>query len=174
MRLTKNFSKIFKIAKLLREPRVIHEMNHPPYLFTRVHSEWYTFTSQGKQRIEKGVSFTATDIAGLYNIGFGDVLTDGGIDDMATSNNGDIVKVMATVVQILRAFTAEFPAVKVIFVGSTEERTRLYRRILRTYYNNFSEEFIITGSILQGNAYVEIPFDPAATIEYHAFFIKRI
>ena len=40
------------------------------------------------------------------------MLTDGEIDDMATSNNGDIVKVLATVVQILRASQQNFQRLK--------------------------------------------------------------
>ena len=59
-------------------------------------------------------------------------------------------------------------------MGSTEERTRLYQRILRTYYDAFSKEFIITGSILYENGYIEVPFDPVANIEYHVFFIKKV
>lgn len=75
--------------------------------------------------------------------GFGDLLPDGSINDKANSNNGDILKVMATVVDILKHFTARYPGKVIYFVGSTDERTRLYGRILRTYYYSFSQEFAL-------------------------------
>lgn len=150
-------------------------MNQPAYLFTRVSSERYAFTSLGKQKIDKAVEFTATDKQDLYNIAFGDQLPDGTIDDIVESNNGDIVKVLSTVVQILRTFTTEFHDATIVFVGSSEERTRLYRRILRNYYLNFSKEYIIAAFILSDGVFKEVPFDPLATaVEYHAFFVKKI
>src|SRR5580700_8060662 len=45
------------------------------------------------------------------------------------SNNGDMVKVLATVVQIIRDFAIQFPDIKLIFFGSSQERTNLYGRI---------------------------------------------
>jgi hypothetical protein len=38
------------------------------------------------------------DFTNLYNLGFGDLLPDGKIDDKVTSNNGDIIKVLSTVI----------------------------------------------------------------------------
>ena len=84
-------------------------MNQPSYLFTRVSSERYFFISSGKQEIEKAVEFTAMDIPDHYNIGFGDQLPDGTLDDTIGSNNGDIVKVLATVIKVLTSFLSEFP-----------------------------------------------------------------
>jgi len=54
---------------------------------------------------------------------------DGSIDDTVKSNNGDILKVLATVVQIARIFISQFPNAEIFFIGSTDERTRLYARI---------------------------------------------
>jgi hypothetical protein len=149
-------------------------MNHPSYLFTRISSERYIFTSCGKQIIEKAVEFSATDKEGLYNIGFGDRLPDGTIDDTAASNNGDIVKVLSTVIQILRAFTTESPEVTIGFTGSTAERTKLYSRILRNYYSGFSEEYSIAAFTISDEIFKEVSFDPRANLDYHAFFVKKI
>lgn len=150
-------------------------MNQPSYLFTRVSSERYVFISSGKQEIKNAVEFTASDRPNLYNIAFGDQLTDGTIDDTVKSNNGDIVKVLATVVKILTAFIVEFPQATIVFVGSSNERTKLYGRILRTYYLNFSREYIITAFKLLEGVFEEVPFDPAViAIDYHAFFVRKI
>jgi hypothetical protein len=50
------------------------------------------------------VDFTPTSIKNLYSLSFGDLLPDGSIDDMADSNNGDILRVLSTVVQIIKDF----------------------------------------------------------------------
>jgi hypothetical protein len=149
-------------------------MTHIPYSYKRPHSERYIFTSIGKKRIEKVVDFVSIGVKNVMNLGFGDLLPDGSVDDTVNSNNGDIVKVLATVIEILKDFTAEYPQVEIFFAGSTVERTKLYTRILKTYYTAFSKDFTIsavTGSEIKNK---RIPFDPKANVEYLAFLIKRI
>jgi hypothetical protein len=70
-------------------------------------------------------------------MGFGDLLPDGTVDDKANSNNGDIAKVMVTVIEILKHFTSQHPSMEIYFEGSTAERTKLYGRILKAYYPIF-------------------------------------
>jgi len=41
-------------------------------------------------------------------MGFGDLQPDGSIDDKANSNNGDMIKVLATMVQVLGDFVSKF------------------------------------------------------------------
>ncbi len=60
-----------------------------------------------------------------------DLLASGKIDDKANSNNGDIIKVLSTVILIIKDFTEENPEAKIAFSGSTKERTALYQRILK-------------------------------------------
>lgn len=108
------------------------------------------------------------------NFGFGDLLPDGSIDDKANSNNGDILKVMATVVDILKNFTASNPQIVIYFAGSTEERTILYSRILKTYYTVFSREFVIFGITGTEKDNKAIPFDPHADLKYLAFLLKEL
>ena len=119
------------------------------------------------------VTFNSTPIPNLFNLGFGDLSEDGTIDDHVRSNNGDLISVLATVIQIVKTFLAEHPSATVFFVGSTPNRTALYRRILRTYYQTFSNEFIISASIQNENDFKETSFDPASTQEYFGFFIKK-
>lgn len=108
------------------------------------------------------------------NFGFGDLMADGSINYRANSNNGDILKVLATVVDILRHFTSMHPEIILFFTGSTIERIRLYTRILKTYYALFSKDFIVYGIAGTENENKIIPFDPQSGIEYFGFLIKRI
>jgi hypothetical protein len=148
-------------------------MTHVPYTYKRAHSERYIFFSVGKKKIEKVVDFAPIGINNIMNLGFGDLLPDGSVDDSANSNNGDLIKVLATVIGILKDYTAEYPQVEVFFAGSTIERTKLYTRILKTYYTTFSKEFILSAISGSENANKRIPFDPMANIEYLGFLIKR-
>lgn len=70
-------------------------------------------------------------------------------------------------------FLKEHPAASVFFVGSTPNRTALYRRILRTYYEIFSNDFIISALIEHKNGFKQILFDPNSNQEYLGFFIKK-
>lgn len=147
-------------------------MSNPPYEFEKEHAYRYTFKSTGKQVIDKVVEFTPTAINRVYNLAFGDQLPNGEIDDKANSNNGDIIKIFATVIGILQDFTWHNPSFKVMFLGSTALRTKLYKRILKVYYQSFTTLYYITGLIEIDNEEVEIPFDPKNSENYRVFFIK--
>ena len=149
-------------------------MKDSTYPYDHVQASRYTFTSIGKKRIAKEVVFTHTGIRNIVNMGFGDLLPDGSIDDKANSNNGDIVRVLATIVQILIDFTSKFPNTEIFFSGSTQERTKLYTRILRTYYASFNKEFTINVLIKERDGYSELPFEPKADLKFLGFLIKRI
>ena len=144
------------------------------YPYKRLQSWRYGFVSDGKRKIQKIVDFIPIDKGNIVSLGFGDLLPDGSIDDTANSNNGDIVKVLATVVDILKDFTGLYPHSQVFFVGSTDERTKLYNRILKVYYSEFSKEFAILGAlVIQGRIHYT-PFESNNNMEYLAFLIKRI
>ncbi len=149
-------------------------MTNISYSYKRLHGHRYVFTSTGRKKIDKVVDFVPLGIRNIFNLGFGDLLPDGSIDDTANSNNGDIIMVLATVIGILKDFTAEFPQVEIYFSGSTPERTRLYTRILKTYYISFSKEFKITAIIDSDNDNQQVAFDPDLRVEYLGFLIKRI
>jgi hypothetical protein len=119
------------------------------------------------------VQFTPISNGNIINLGFGDLRPDSSIDDKVSSNNGDMIKVLATVVAILNDFTKHHPDKEIAIKGSTPERTRLYARILKTYYHEFSKEFRITSLIDSGNRIERTRFDPSVNIEYFAFLIKR-
>ncbi|MCD2422730.1 hypothetical protein LQ567_08155 [Niabella pedocola] len=149
-------------------------MNHPAYPYEINSGTRYSFISTGKLVIEKVVEFSPTAIPHVYNLGFGDLCADGTIDDSINSNNGDIVKVLATVIRIVGAFTLLKPHIKVVFTGSTPDRLRLYQRILRMYYFEFVTDFLITGLVKEKRLYKELIFKPEAPNLYLAFFVQRI
>lgn len=149
-------------------------MSQTPYAYDHLSITRYTFTSVGRKRIEKVVDFTDFGVKNTFNLAFGDMLPDGSIDDMASSNNGDIVKVLATVISILKDFTSKNPKAHVVFTGSTDERMKLYTRIIKSYYSIFSKEFNVSGFIKDGDRYNEVQFDPKVPLEYVVFLIKKI
>ena len=85
-----------------------------------------------------------------------------------------MVRVLATTVEILSDFISIYPNTRIFFAGSTKERTRLYARILKTYYPNFSKQFIISALVEEGDEYSLLPFEPKANLEYSGFLIERI
>ena len=107
-------------------------------------------------------------------MGFGDLLSNGTVDDLSNSNNGDIIKVLSTVITILKEFINSTPDIKIVFTGSTKERTRLYQRIIKMNFYQFSKDFIISGLIKTDNQYKEVIFEPSNEVEYLAFFIKEL
>jgi hypothetical protein len=60
------------------------------------------------------------------------------------------------------------------FMKSTKEHTQLYTRILKTYYDRFSQEFALRALVDTAENNIEIPFDPTMKTAYLAFLIKRI
>ena len=148
-------------------------MDKPPYLYNRELSTRYRFLSTGKRRVEKIVVFTPLAYKNIFNLGFGDLLPNGEIDDKAKSNNGDIIKVLSTVIHIIKDFTDTNREAKISFKGSTKERTVLYQRIIKTYLDTFRKEFLITALEGPASKPVESVFDPGYKGTYLAFFVKR-
>lgn len=149
-------------------------MTQVPYPYKRLESKRYIFISDGKKRIAKVVDFVPLGMGNIFNLGFGDLLPDGSMDDKINSNNGDIIKVLATIVDILKHFTTQYPQAEIYFQGSSKERSKLYTRIVKTYYSIFSKEFAIA-CVLESKKDIQIlPYDPRVDKEYLGFLIKRI
>src|ERR1700753_2058646 len=110
---------------------------HIAYSFDQIEPFRYRFISTGRQKIKKAVEFIPLKNRNMVNLGFGDVMPDGTINDRIHSNNGDIRKVLATVVQILLHFTSQNPSTMVFFAGNSVDRTKLYSRILKMHYFSF-------------------------------------
>jgi hypothetical protein len=148
-------------------------MKQEAYSYYQIDPKKYRFTSIGKSEIVKLVDFTATGHPNIYNLAFGDLLANDKVDDQTISDNGDMTKIFATVIQIIMDFTAKYPFLKIFFSGSTPVRTNLYSRILKMYYHEFKGEFIITALIREGTDLEEVAYNPLIFKEYVAFFVKR-
>ncbi|MGN7890363.1 DUF6934 family protein [Dyadobacter sp. 22481] len=128
---------------------------------------FFWFESQSEQRkIVKMVELTKVT-ENIYNLAFGDVDETGVLDDLVVSNNGDMRKTLATVVQVIVTFFGAYPDKQLYFTGSSPARTRLYRAILSREAENWNEVFDITG-ILGGETF---PFQNS--IAYEGFMISR-
>jgi|JI10StandDraft_1071094.scaffolds.fasta_scaffold383002_3 hypothetical protein len=123
-------------------------MNKPKYLY-KTESEFtiYEFVSEGsKGRIPKMVEYTETATKGVYNLAFGDY--DEGtnsINDLSVTNNGDSLKVLATVASTVYAFFAKHPEAYIVATGSTRVRTRLYRMGITNNLVEIKEDFVVYG-----------------------------
>ena len=108
----------------------------------------FEFVSEGpKGAIKKLIQFQETNEPNLYNLAFGDKISQTEIDDLAISNNGDSEKVLATVVSALYAFFDKYPAAFVYATGSTKARTRLYRMGITKYYDEMIKDFYLYGQV---------------------------
>ena len=98
--------------------------------------------------VKKIITFTCiSDHLVFYNLAFGDLKEYDRMDDLSVSNNADMEKVIATVLQSVYLFFREYPNALLYIEGSTAERTRLYRIIISKELNEFQEDFEIFGMI---------------------------
>ena len=112
----------------------------------------YEFISVGpKGNIRKVVECVYLENLTLWNLGFGDFdPVTGKISDDVVSDNGDGRKVIATVALTLFTFFEKHPNETIIFTGSDERRTLLYNRTVSQFYDEFSDQLLITGLSQQG------------------------
>ncbi len=109
--------------------------------------EFFEFYSEGpKGIIKKVVEYQKTINENVFNLAFGDYddITNS-INDLTVTNNGDSLKVLATVASTVYAFTEKHPKALIIATGSTSIRTRLYRMGITNNLDEISEDFIIFG-----------------------------
>ena len=132
--------------------------------------EYFEFYSEGtKGIIKKVVEFQLTIQENVYNLAFGDYSDKAkGIDDLSVTNNGDSLKVLATVASTVYAFIEKHPDAVVVATGSTAARTRLYRMGITNNLVEISEDFLIFGFNKEGDwKEFEIGED------YKAFLLKK-
>jgi hypothetical protein len=145
-----------------------------PYTVNVASATRYEFNSVGpKGTILKGVEITPLERRNIYNFGFGDVLPDGTIDDISETNNKDIIKVFATIIEIMQEYLRSNPPAILFFQGSTDQRTKVYQYVLQRYHEHFSGRFTITAISGKGNINQEVMYDPHTEEQYLAFLIRR-
>ncbi len=108
---------------------------------------YFEFISIGpKGNIKKIVEYTKVSVDDIYNIAFGDYDEKADkLNDTIVTNNGDSIKILATVVSTLYAFTGRYPNSWVFATGSTEVRTRLYRMGITNNLVELKEDFYVYG-----------------------------
>ena len=146
-------------------------MKQPKYLYkSEPFLKVYEFISEGpKGRIKKLVQFTETGTENIYNLGFGDYDEETkGINDLSVTNNGDSLKVLATVASTVYAFTEKYPEASIFATGSTNIRTRLYRMGLTNNLAEIKVDFDLYAYTLYGH-WVDFVIGE----DYEAFLITK-
>jgi len=141
-------------------------MNTDFYEYNRTHlGNTYSFVSRGKsgdilkmvliRRIPNLISGIGSKH--LFNLGFGDISTQGNkvaLDDSRRTNNGDLPKVIATVLRIAMEFMSENPDVLLIFQGYDDGKTAadgrnqrnvLYQRVIESNWDELNMLYQIYG-----------------------------
>lgn len=143
-------------------------MNYEKYEIRHIDQLTFTFISIGKRgAVEKVIKYIRASKR-IFNLGFGDRI-EGTLDydDEKNTNNGDITKVIATVISTFPMFSAAFPNHAVLFNGSDTRRDRLYHYVIKNHIEEFSKLYDIYG-IRNGVAEV---FNPEQ--KYDAYAVKQ-
>ena len=147
-------------------------MNNPKYLYKSEESlKIYEFVSEGsKGTIRKMVEYSETGTENIYNLAFGDFNEqNNAIDDFSITNNGDSIKVLATVASTVYAFTEKYPKAWIFATGSTAVRTRLYRMGITNNLVEIKEDFKVFGLTIDENKWEEFIVGE----DYEAFLITK-
>ncbi len=107
-------------------------MDKPFYEFEILNDAFrFDFFSIGiEKKIPKTIVYQKTTLPNYYNLTLADILPDATLDVFSKSNNGDMEKILATVIQTVIVFLAYHPNANIFFTGSTPGRTRLYQIVL--------------------------------------------
>ena len=124
-------------------------MDSPFYEFSMSEdATFYEFDSIGEEMtVRKQIKFSASQIPDFYWLALVDVLEDGSVSDSSRPRQGNVEKVLATVLQTMLAFFKRYPTASVAFSGSTDTRTRLYSVAIVRELNNARDMFMIQGYI---------------------------
>jgi hypothetical protein len=123
-------------------------MKHTKYNYRSESTlQFYEFVSEGpKGLIKKMVIYTETTTENVYNLGFGDYdESTNGINDLNVTNNGDSLKVLATVASTVYTFIEKYPNAWILATGNTTVRTRLYRMGITNNLSEIETDFIVFG-----------------------------
>lgn len=147
-------------------------MNNQKYLYKSEELlKIYEFTSEGpKGIIHKMVEYSETGTENIYNLAFGDFNEETKkIDDFSITNNGDSIKVLATVASTVYAFTEKYPKAFIFATGSNAVRTRLYRMGITNNLAEIKEDFKVYGLTIDENKWEEFIVGE----DYEAFLITK-
>ena len=117
---------------------------------------------------KKIVYSSLEDVSELYNLSLFEVFENDTLDIYFESKNQDLTRIMATIVSTIFEFFKRYPDKKVIFTGSTPERTRLYRIVIGKLFEQTKSQFIIEG-ITESGEFED--FDPNQI--YFAYVVSQ-
>lgn len=145
-------------------------MNKPTYQIQfSTNNRVFRFKSIGENGvIHKIVQFRKIK-DNIYNLGFGDYdpITKI-VDDEARSNNGDLEKILATIISIIAVFFDSYPDTIIYFEGSSPSRIRLYQIVINLFHEELLNSYQIFGTV---NEMIE-PFKK--NVNYESFYIKKM
>lgn len=147
-------------------------MNNQKYLYkSEEFLKIYEFVSAGpKGTIHKMIEYSETGTENIYNLAFGDFNEETKkIDDFSITNNGDSIKILATVASTVYAFTEKYPKAWIFATGSTIVRTRLYRMGITNNLAEIKEDFKVYGLTIDANKWEEFIVGE----DYEAFLITK-
>lgn len=91
-------------------------MNHPFYDYTILDEhKRYDFVSIGEHIIRKTIIFYKTQHFEIYTLTLADIAEDNKLDIYTVSDNGDMKKILATVLSAITSFLEYYPNSKVVF-----------------------------------------------------------
>ncbi len=144
-------------------------MDKPSYSFSvSEDSLVYEFDSMSDIQIIRKIVVYEPLIDELYHMGFGDLTSNSDIDYKIQSKNKDMDKVLMTVVKTMFLFFENYPDKKIVFGGSTESRSRLYRQIITKFIEKAELYFDIEGFKTNG---IQESFQKNS--DYYAFLISQ-
>jgi hypothetical protein len=148
-------------------------MNPDPYKFSASDTFLdFEFESNGPNgKVRKIVRYSPQNAGGItyFNLGFGDLNSKTGkIDDLASTNNQDRAKILATIAATVLEFTLHFPDVMVYAKGSTPARTRLYQIGISSNWTEIEPILHVFG-YEHNNGW--LPF--RKNVNFQAFLVKR-
>ncbi len=129
----------------------------------------FEFTSVGpKGIVRKIILYSPTAVRNYFNLGFGDIdSVSVEISDRSITNNGDSLRVLATVAFTVYVFTSRYPNACIIAKGSTPSRTRLYRMGLANQLTEVATDFEVYGR--RNNRWQVF----RTNVDYNAFMVRR-
>ena len=144
-------------------------MTNPTYQTQSVDDNIYTFTSVGKKGIILKVVIFSEIRNNVYNLGFGDYnFKNDSIDDKVKSKNGDMEKILATVISVIGNFFSKKPNSTIYLTGSNPLRNRLYQLAILKYYEEFSTFYEILGTLEE----ITEPFQKNKN--YESFLVRKL
>ena len=144
-------------------------MNYEAYPFRyKEDNNHFQFQSVGKRgTFEKVIAITLIE-DDIYNLALLDMdpVTQG-YNDKSVTDNGDMPKILATVMAVIIDFLNQYPHRKIYLIGNTASRTRLYQIAINKILDQIENDPIVLG--YHNSQW--IPFEPNRNFE--SFLIIR-